>query len=95
MQHHDNRQRRNRNGPAIRDRRNGGSLATPRQKYESYLAQAGQPVSSRSAGMRSVQRVEIRRDHFEFRQGSVDGSSGYAVVIMRGRTRQRRQPRQV
>jgi hypothetical protein len=40
MRHHDNRPRRNRNDPAVRDRRNGGSSGTPWQKYESYLARA-------------------------------------------------------
>jgi hypothetical protein len=40
MRHHDNPPRRNRNGPVIRERRNGASSATPRQKYESYLARA-------------------------------------------------------
>jgi hypothetical protein len=40
MQHHDNRPRRNRNGSAVRDRRNGGPSGNPRQKYESYLARA-------------------------------------------------------
>jgi hypothetical protein len=40
MRHHDNHPRRNRNGSAGRDRRNGGSSGTPRQKYESYLARA-------------------------------------------------------
>ncbi len=42
----DNQARRNRNSVAGRERRNGGSSGTARQKYESYLVRAREAQSA-------------------------------------------------